>query len=174
VTHIDPFAPADSPQHPRNFGRTGFRPEPPTEAEEFDHVTDAYWWGTEGAPNDVEEYATLFRAHATEDERALHAAHRDPDEYPPLDELRARRDEAQEPADPEESQRLHLANYYPEEGDDANAPSLAQLQARATLARPGSSANKAEWVQYALTIRHDLSPEDADALTVAALKELKP
>ena len=172
MTHIDPFAPADSPQHPRNFGRTGFRPEPPTEAEAFDPVTDAGWWN----PNTdtVKEYAELFAAHATEEERAAHEAGYDEDAYPEMSELRARGDAAQEPADPEESQRLHLANYYPEEGDDANAPSLAQLQARATLARPGSSANKAEWVQYALTIRHDLSPEDADALTVAALKELKP
>lgn len=123
MTHIDPFAPADSPQHPANFGTAALSPNPPDESEEFEVVTDAA---------------------------------------------------AQEELDPEEAQRLHLANYYPEEGDDASAPSLAQLRARATLARPGSGANKAEWVQYALTIRHDLSPEDADGLTVAALKELKP
>lgn len=172
MTHIDPFAPADSPQHPANYGRTGFRPEPPTEAEAFDIVTDAAWWNPD--TDTVEEYAELFAAHATEEERVQHEDGADEEAYPELAELRTRRDAAQEPADPEESQRLHLADHFPEEGDDANAPSLAQLRARATLARPGSSANKAEWVQYALTIRHDLSPEGADTLTVAALKELKP
>jgi hypothetical protein len=172
VTHIDPFAPADSPQHPANFGRTGFRPEPPTETEEFDLVTHSTWWSPD--TDTVEEYAELFRAHATEEERVQHEDGADWEAYPELSELRARRDAAEDQTDPEEAQRLHLANYYPEEGDDANPPSLARLRARATLARPGSSANKAEWVQYALTIRHDLSPEQADALTVAAIKELKP
>lgn len=172
MTHIDPFAPADSPQHPRNHGRTGFRPEPPDVAEEFDLVTEADWWNPDA--DTPEEYAELFRAHATEEERVQHEDGADWEAYPEADELRARRDAAQQPADPEEAQRAHLAEHYAEEGDDANAPSLAQLRARATLARPGSSANKAEWVQYALTIRHDLSPEDAEALTIAAIKELKP
>lgn len=172
MTHIDPFAPADSPQHPANYGRSGFRPEPPTEAEEFDLVTDAAWWNPD--TDTVEEYAELFRAYATEEERSWHEGDVDEDAYPELSDLRARRDAAQEELDPEEAQRAHLANYYPEEGDEAEAPSLAKLRARATLARPATSANKAEWVRYALTIRADLSPEDAEAMKVADLKELRP
>jgi hypothetical protein len=179
VTHIDPFAPADSPQHPANHG---LRPEPPTEAdrvpyesEDFTDLMDASWWDHESGS--LKEYADLFNAHATDEERARRDAGEGGE--PDFGDLRARGEleaatQEESPADPEESQRLHLASHYREEGDDTNAPSVAKLRARATLARPGSSANKAEWVQYALTIRHELAPEDAEALTVAVLRELKP
>lgn len=169
---IDPFAPAASPHHPANYGRSGFRPEPPDVTEEFDLVTDAAWWNP--AADAVEEYAELFAAHATEEERGRHEDAPGWEAYPELSDLRARRDATQEALDPEEAQRAHLANYYPEEGDRAEAPSLAKLRARATLARPATSANKAEWVEYALTIRADLSPEDAEGMKVADLKELRP
>lgn len=172
MTHIDPFAPADSPRHPANFDRGALRPNPPEPAEEFDFVTGLPWWNPDA--DTVEEYAELFAAHAYDDERRWHEGGNDEAGYPELSELRERRDEPQGPADAELAQRLHLANHYAEEGDGDDAPSLAQLRERASLARPGSGANKPEWVAYALTIRHDLSPEDAEALTVAALKELEP
>lgn len=166
---IDPFAPADSPQHPANFGRAEPAPEEAGTSEPFEVVTDAQWWNPEA--DTLEEYAALFQAHASEEERVQHEDGADWESYPESAELRAR---AASAPDPEEAQRLHLANHYPEDGDETAAPSLAKLRARATLARPAASANKAEWVEYALTIRADLTPEEAEGLKVADLKDLRP
>lgn len=175
MTHIDPFAPADSPQHPANYG---LRPEPPTEAdrvpyepEDFTDLVDASWWDHENGS--LEEYADLFNAHATDEERARRDAGEGGE--PDFGDLRARGElEVATPADPEEAQRAHLAHHYREDGDDTDPPSLAKLRARATLARPSSTAIKSDWVDYALTIRHDLHSEDAALMTVSALKGLKP
>lgn len=178
MTHVDPFAPGDSPQHPANHGRDA-QPEQP---HEFEHVTDAFWWNQGGEDDDLDEYAELFTEYATDDERALHGAHREPDEYPVTEELRARRAaaeatseaEQQEQTDPDEMLRQHLANYYGEDADADKPPTLATLRARAALARPATSARKPEWKAYALTIRPELDDQAAEDMTVSDLQALKP
>lgn len=149
-THLDPFAPVDSPLHPAYVRPP--RQDPPDApltftAEEFaglaslfpEQAPDGGWEHTAAAETEIEalasELTSLYGAHATTDEVA---AAEDGQGYPPLSVLRQR---------------------------------AAQHRADLLAARPKSNAVKAEWEAYYQLVFSTATPEDAAALTIADLKE---
>ena len=102
----------------------------------------------------IEEWKALFEQHSTDDER-------DPlwveDVFPGLDELRARANVA---AASEQAQQVETFEQTPE----VELPPA-----------PKANAIKEDWVEYALAVERarggELTFEEADAMTVAALKD---
>lgn len=149
-THLDPFAPADSPLHPAYVASPERKaPEEPlgfTPAEFAglaalfpDQAPEGGWHHDAAAEAEIEgladELTSLFAAHATADEVA---AANEGQGYPPLADLRGR---------------------------------AAEHRAELLAARPKSNAVKAEWEAYYQLVFSTATPEDAAALTIADLKE---
>ena len=164
MTHIDPFAPGDSPQHPANFGTAAARPEP-------------------------NPYADLFHQYATEPERERGI---DDGERPTFEVLNERderytewledwgvdaddtsgyvgmttllrREALAELDEDEQGEWQDLFNSHgTEEEKDAHwygdvYPSLEELRGRVEGVEPlpdmpKSNALKEDWVEYALAV----------------------
>lgn len=145
-THLDPFAPADSPLHPANQGQTITLPLTYS-PEEFaglanlfpDDAPEGGWQHTAEGEREIEalaaELESLFGAYATTEE---HAAAQDGQGYPELSALRQR---------------------------------AAERFADLLASRPAESALKPEWVAYYQLVFSTATDEQASALTVAELKE---
>jgi len=150
-THLDPFAPVDSPLHPAYVHppeqAAPFAPLPTFSSEEFVQLTDLFpddipdggWHHTPEHEAAVEalaaELESLYGAYATTDE--VEAA-QDGQGYPSLTDLRQR---------------------------------AAERFAALVESRPAESALKPEWVAYYQLVFSTATEEQASALTVAELKE---
>jgi len=147
VTHLDPFAPADSPLHPsyvKPVERVELLAYSPEEFDALaalfpDDAPDGGWKHTVEHENAIVDLAaeleSLFGAYGTTEE--VEAA-QDGQGYPALTDLRQRANER-----------------------------LAELVA----ARPADSALKPEWIAYYRLVFSTATEEQASALTVAELKE---
>lgn len=185
--HIDPKAPADSPQHPANFGR-GLSGDDPV-------LTDAFAIG----------YADLIEHFGTAPERA--GVERGED-GPALDDLRKRKIQH----DQETAERVRLVRLYgpahtdllieygsPEEraegapvvptqvlldrqreaaeidalrGGAVEFPVQLGSEAPEELKRPPKDANRARWEAYAKALDPALTDDDLKPITVAGLREM--
>lgn len=196
MTHIDPFAPGDSPQHPANWGKG------PAALSVQDAIADTYQWRRDHltmrgeadqdvAPEELEErherYGSYLEAYGA------------PGEDLPESEFVAfpvlLRREVLAVVGPEgavEWEALFEQHSTDDERDplwvEDVLPDLAELRARAAVAAasaapptteeipapPKGNALKEEWVEYALAVEKArggaLTFEEADAMTVADLK----
>lgn len=201
MTHIDPFAPGDSPQHPSNFRQ------------------DVKHWPAMPA-SDARKYEGWWNRYATEPERSEDVQYPTPfeemqrrnEEYEDLFELFATPEEREEGAEfvpqpvllrrtvdadlPEEADRLEWAQLFETHATDAERdqywvdagyPELETLRARRdeateqqelieALAEPKSSASKDEVATWAVRVAESrgetLSYEDAfNNFTIKELRE---
>lgn len=163
--HIDPFAPADSPQHPANHGRAQ---QPDTDAGELaeDYDTLIEKFGTEAEKDAAgagdgptleelrgreTEYVALFDEHVSDADRAHFQA---TGETPSLDDLRSRAAAA--------NVRGGAVEFVVDLGTAAaDAPK-----------RPAKDARRDDWVDYAKVLDPDLTDEDLKPITVPGLREM--
>ncbi len=143
-THLDPFAPGDSPQHPANFGsaRPAFPDLAETLEEEYRRLLEEYGTDEERAAVEIDqegptlddlrereaEYARLFDALVSDDDRARFQA---TGETPTLAELRERAEWARlvELYGPEHAELLVKFGTAKERADGAElVPSQELLQ----------------------------------------------
>jgi hypothetical protein len=146
-THLDPFAPADSPLHPAYVAPAELELPLSYSPEDFANVSALFpddepeggWQHTAEHESAVDalaaELESLFGAYATTEE---HEAAQDGQGYPELSVLRQR---------------------------------AAERFAELVAARPAESALKPEWVAYYQLVFSTSTEEQAAALTVADLKE---
>jgi hypothetical protein len=197
ATHIDPFAPGDSPQHPANWVDEGSQ-------RGADALADLYQWRRDHFARATEADVDID-ADELERRHVRHAEYLDvfgsPDEKNPDAEfislpvllLRAEYTELDD-EEIDEWKELFEQHATDDERDpvwvEGALPDLAELRARADVAAasaavepsnveelpaaPKGNALKEEWVEYALAVskaRGDgLTFEQADAMTVADLK----
>lgn len=195
-THIDPFAPGDSPQHPANWGKL-----PVEDATEnlFQWRRDNLVAATEAdAELSAEELADRHERHADYlDEFGSPEEREDGAEFVPLPVLLRRAVYAElDEEQIDEWKALFELHSTDDERDDKWVeevlPDLDELRARATVADlsaraaaeptapqelpvpPKGNALKEDWIEYALAVAkargEELTAEQADALTVADLK----
>lgn len=198
MTHIDPFAPGDSPQHPANWVGEG------VDERVQDNAADLYQWRRDHFAMSSEADADLSgeeleRRHERYDqyfdEFATDAEREEAAEFVAFPALlrRAAVDEIEAFAD--EWRELFEQHATDDERDpmwvEGFLPSLDELRARASVAQasesdasgdnevelpapPKSNALKEEWVEYALKVAElrgeALTFEQADAMTTADLK----
>lgn len=197
ATHIDPFAPGDSPQHPANWVDEGSQ-------RVADALANLYQWRRDHFARATEADVDID-ADELERRHVRHAEYLDvfgsPDEKNPDAEfislpvllLRAEYTELDD-EEIDEWKELFEQHATDDERDpvwvEGALPDLAELRARADVAAasaavepsnveelpaaPKGNALKEEWVEYALAVskaRGDgLTFEQADAMTVADLK----
>lgn len=141
MTHIDPFAPGDSPMHPANFGT--FR-----EAEPVEENPEAV------------RYHELLELYGTDEEREYaFDATGDSGELPSLDELENRESD-------DDDYRARLSLHGTEEEQERLDWSYWELRERFDFGvSPAAGAVKADWVEYALRVsrvRGEDIPRNAD------------
>jgi hypothetical protein len=138
VTHIDPFAPADSPAHPANWGVDPTARRRPADLaeddrEEFDALADLYPLPDGTSLEDFREYHDLFALYSTGPESDWNAAGGDGGGYPTLADLHAR-----------DSEHSLLLEQYGTDAERAAAtyPHLEELRHRAQLAHAAGHATE--------------------------------
>lgn len=193
MTHIDPFAPGDSPQHPSNWTADVSPRVENANADIYqwrrDHFTMTSEADLDVTPETLQErherYDPYFDEHATDDEREEEA------DFVPFPVLLRRAVLKEIEAFEDEWTELFDEHATDDERDpmwvDGVLPDLAELRARANIAEasrnataderppaPKSNALKEEWVEYALAVAKQrgeaLTFEQADAMTTSDLK----
>jgi hypothetical protein len=200
VTHIDPFAPGDSPQHPSHWPSTAQLAElpPGVVTDEIpDSLADLYQWrrdhlamaseaGVDISPEELEARHGRYNEHLADygspDEQEEGA------EFVAFPALLRRAHLAEVEAFEEEWEELFSLHATDSERDpmwvEGFLPGIDELRARADAVAtsqdvqlppaPKATALKEDWVEYALAVEKarggELTFEQADAMTVADLK----
>lgn len=201
MTHIDPFAPADSPQHPANWNRVAEERVEDTLANLYqwrrDHFAMASEAGQDIAPEELEDrhvrYGYLLDEYGAPEEQD-----NDPFVAQPV-LLRRSVWHDLEDVEIDDWKRLFELHSTDDERDpawvDRPMPDLSELKARDAVAAasagqqsqekaaaelpevPKSTALKEEWVEFALAMeRHngaELSEEDVERISGMSVANLK-
>lgn len=166
MSHVDPFAPADSDQHPMNFGRAQQEVATATaesaEEVEYRELFEAFGYafepGQDAADQPVtldelrelaQEFSALWDLFAYEDERDGRS-----DDTPNLFDLRAREKDAT---------GAEVQTVTPPE-------EVTPTEVVEPPKRPSKSAPAATWHAYAKQLDPNLTDEDLKSYTVAGIQ----